>query len=72
MRKETVLEVVVLGVLCVAAGLLAVASQTSFGASAGLTRQVTLTGDDGGSRKPFSYRLLGDEGGPGKPFKCTL
>ena len=72
MRKETVLSVVVLGFLCIAAGFVAVTTQTSFGASGNLAGQVTLIGDDGGSRKPFSCRLLGDEGGPGKPFNCTF
>ena len=72
MRKETVLGVVVLGFLCIATGFVAVTTQTSFGASGNLTGQVTLTGDDGGSRKPFSCRPLGDEGGPGKPFNCTF
>lgn len=71
MRKETVLGVLVLGVLCVAAGFIAVATQTSFNASGGLPRQVALAGDEGGSSKPFSCRLLGDEGGPGKPFNVN-
>ncbi len=72
MRKKIALGILVLGILCVATGSIAVATQTSFGVSIDPSRHVTLTGDEGGSGKPFSCRLLGDEGGPGKPFNCTL
>ena len=73
MKKKIALGILVLGFLCLAAGFTVVATQTSFGASRDSARHVTLTGDDGGSAKPFSYGLLGDEGGPAKPFaNCTF
>jgi hypothetical protein len=68
MWKKTALGVILLGILCVAAGFAVVAAQTSFSASKGANRHVALTGDDGGSKVPFSYAPLGDEGGPGTPF----
>jgi hypothetical protein len=73
MRKNIALGVLVLGFLCLAAGFIVVATRTSFGAFRDSARHVTLTGDDGGSGKPFSCSPMGDEGGPGKPFcNCTF
>jgi len=72
MRKKIALGILVLGMLCVATGFISATTRTSFGASGDSTRQAALTGDEGGSRKPFGCRLLGDEGGPAKPFNCTL
>jgi hypothetical protein len=68
MWKKIALVALLLGILCVAAGFAVEAVQTSFGASRDSSRHVALTGDDGGSRMPFSYALVGDEGGPGMPF----
>jgi hypothetical protein len=68
MQKKIAFGVLLLGILCVAAGFAVVAAQRSFGASKDSTRHVALTGDEGGSGKPFSYAYLGDEGGSPKPF----
>lgn len=73
MWKKILLGILVLGMLCVATGFAAAANQINFGAHRDSSRHVALTGDDGGSGKPFSYSPLGDEGGPAKPFiNCTL
>jgi len=72
MRKKMALGILVLGMLCVVTGFISVATRISFSASGDSARQAVLTGDEGGSRKPFDCRLLGDEGGPAKPFNCTL
>jgi hypothetical protein len=73
MGKKIVLGILALGILCVATGFAVGAIQTSLGVSREATSHVALTGDDGGSGKPFSCKPLGDEGGPGKPFcNCTI
>jgi hypothetical protein len=68
MWKKVALGVLLLGTLCVAAGLAVVVAQTSFGASRDSVRHVALTGDDGGSGMPFRCACLGDEGGSPLPF----
>jgi hypothetical protein len=68
MWKKVAVGVLLLGVLCVAAGFAVVSAQTSFAASRASTRHVALTGDDGGSGMPFRFACLGDEGGSPTPF----
>lgn len=68
MGKKITLGILTLGILCVAIGFAVVAIQASLGVSREAASHVSLTGDEGGSGKPFSYKFLGDEGGPGKPF----
>jgi hypothetical protein len=68
MWKKVAIGVLLLGILCVAAGFAVVAAQTSSGASGAATRHVALTGDDGGSGMPFRFACLGDEGGSPTPF----
>jgi hypothetical protein len=73
MWKKIAVGVFLLGILCVATGFALAVAQRGFGASKDAIRHVALTGDDGGSVKPFSYASLGDEGGPAKPYvNCTI